>query len=65
MNDQAPEEGKDGGGPSLALAIAFGLMFGTLLGSVVFALTGQVLWMGIAPSFGLLAGLIYHQISNG
>jgi hypothetical protein len=39
------------------------IVWGMALGTVVFAITGQALWVAICPSFGVLVGALW-QISQ-
>lgn len=38
--------------------LAFGLIAGGGLGTVLFALTGTVMWIAVMPGVGLLLGLL-------
>ncbi len=48
-----PNERVDG-----SSAIALGVVFGTVLGSIVFALTQDPVWMGLCVSFGIVGGAV-------
>ncbi len=50
-----PKKGRDN---ILAQAVAYGLIIGAIVGSVVFALTQNPVLLGIAPGLGLVVGII-------
>lgn len=64
MSDKPADEGQglNESGSSLAIAMSLGISFGAAVGSIIFAMTGEVLWIALAPGFGLVPGLIVHLI---
>ncbi len=40
--------------------VAYGVSFGIIIGSVVFAITQSVLWLGLAVSFGIVVGAAFQ-----
>ncbi len=45
-------------GRSPASFVAFGLIIGSSLGAVLFAITGNTIWLAILPGLGLVVGSI-------
>lgn len=52
-----PDRSKPASGIRADLGVAYGLIAGAALGSLLMVLTGDVLWVSIGPGAGLLAGL--------
>ena len=52
-----PKEGRDN-----TPAVAYGVTFGIVLGSVVFALTEDPLWIGIGIPFGAALGIAVRAV---
>lgn len=57
---ESPEEDQGG----LSMAVAMGAAFGTAFGVVIFALTGDAIWLALSPGLGVTVGLLYHVISK-
>lgn len=65
MSDDPASEGQnsvDEGRRNLAIPLSLGLILGSAIGSIVFAMTGEVLWIALAPGFGLTMGSLYYVI---
>lgn len=54
MTDSNPQDPKDGG--SNIPFVAFGIMIGASLGTVVFAVTQNPVWIGIVSGLGIVFG---------
>lgn len=54
-----------GGGMRVDLGVAYGLIAGAALGSLLMALTGDVMWVSIGPGLGLLLGLAVAGLWSG
>ena len=50
-NPQDPKERRDN-----TPAVSYGLVFGSMIGTVVFALTLNVLWIAIGSGLGIVVG---------
>lgn len=60
-----PNTSKPGGGMRADLGVAYGLIAGAALGSLLMALTGDVLWVSIGPGAGLMVGLAVAGLVSG
>lgn len=52
------------GGTRLALGVAYGLVAGAAVGSILLALTGELMWLSIAPGIGLIVGLAVPSLAD-
>jgi len=41
-----------------------GVGWGTAVGAVIFAITGNGLWIALAPTLGVSLGTLYHVLSK-
>lgn len=57
MAPRTTGEKKKHEGMRVDLGVAYGLIAGAGVGSLLMALTGDVMWVSIGPSLGLLIGL--------
>lgn len=56
---------KDDSKNSTATAVGIGLVFGAGVGAVVFALTGNPVWIGIGSGAGLIVGSVIGARPTG
>ncbi len=54
-NPQDPKEERDA-----TSAVAYGLVFGIIIGTVVFALTQNAFWIGIGSGIGIAVGAAFE-----
>lgn len=64
MSDKSAEKSHAREHTRIELGAAYGLIAGAALGSLVLALTGDVLWLSISPAFGLILGLAVASLSS-
>ncbi len=64
MDDETGPESLDRNERSLPMALAMGAAFGTAFGVLVFAITGDAIWIALSPGFGVTVALLYHVISE-
>ncbi len=58
MTDSNPQDSKEGRGPTSA--VAYGLVFGIIIGTVVFALTQNAFWIAIGSGLGIVVGAAFQ-----
>ncbi len=58
MTDSNPQDRKEGRGPTSA--VAYGVVFGIIVGTVVFVFTQNVLWLSMGVALGIVAGAAFQ-----
>jgi hypothetical protein len=64
MDDGHDREDSEENEGRMPMALAMGAAFGTAFGVLIFALTGDAIWLALSPGFGVTVGLLYHVIST-
>ena len=60
MTDSKPQDPREERGATSAVAVAYGLVFGSIIGTMVFALTLNVLWIAIGSGLGMVVGAAFQ-----